>query len=653
VTSSVPQPATGPTPPAREWRPSLWLRSLTSLAPAAWPVGRSVRAAVSVAGPLLVAALLGEPLIGMWISMGTLLMAAGERSVAYGARMRQILVTAPIAAAAYLLGMLSHAPPPVTVGVMAALAFGSGILSGWSAMLSVGTMQGMLIAAIAIGVPGAAPYWPAALLFLGGAILYALLLALEAAIDRRRPQRDALVSMLRSLAALSRISALGSDLAAERARTTSAIDAYERIAITRRGTAQGPTREYARAAQVTRAADQLLARLLAHDVDASLATSAAGRLDELADAVAHRRRPAAWSAPPGTLVRLRLLESAIWEPQTSIDDAPVPDRARLAVPGADLLASAGRLALCTALAYAAYFVLPVPHGYWIPLTVALVMKPDLGSVFSRAVLRSIGTVGGAVIALVAGLLMADALLGAVAIGVLAACLPWAMARSYALQAVFLTPLIMVLISTVVPAESIWTLTLARLATTAIGGVIVVVAGYAIWPSARHPRIEPVFDRSLDALVRYAQAVASGQGADAIAGARRAAFRSLSDAKVTLQRTLSEPPPAGAEAWAWIPVVTAAERVADRITDASGSRSPLDTPLDAAALAAMAADLESFASRDAGGDSATRDPSAPRHGGDSPDPAVRELADEIATVEGMLTRRHPIRADPAAGTSTSR
>lgn len=56
----------------------------------------------------------------------------------------------------------------------------------------------------------------------------------------------------------------------------------------------------------------------------------------------------------------------------------------------------GRLSLCTALAYSALYLRPIPQGYWIPPTVALVMKPDLGSVFARAMLRSIGTVGAVV-----------------------------------------------------------------------------------------------------------------------------------------------------------------------------------------------------------------------------------------------------------------
>lgn len=40
----------------------------------------------------------------------------------------------------------------------------------------------------------------------------------------------------------------------------------------------------------------------------------------------------------------------------------------------------------------------VPRSYWVALTITFVMKPDYGSVFSRALLRALGTVAGLVVA---------------------------------------------------------------------------------------------------------------------------------------------------------------------------------------------------------------------------------------------------------------
>ncbi|MGV9670187.1 FUSC family protein [Gordonia sp. NPDC003504] len=288
------------------------------------------------------------------------------------------------------------------------------------------------------------------------------------------------------------------------------------------------------------------------------------------------------------LIRLCMLESAMWAdlPQIREDRGP-GGRSRPALPGPALLTSATQLALSTGVAYAALFYLPVPRGYWIALTVALVMKPDLGSVFSRAVLRSVGTVAGAAIAVLVGLVIDGPAATAVVIGIVAAFLPWGMARSYLWQAIFMVPLIMWLINLVAPAESLRTLSEARLSTTIIGGLI--IFGYLIWPSMRRPQIAREFNRALTALAYYAKVVADGAAPAQVTASRRDTYRKLADTRVHLQRNLSEPPPAGADAWSWIPVVAGAERVADRITAASASR----TPTSGDDIAAVAATLETL------------------------------------------------------------
>ena len=101
--------------------------------------------------------------------------------------------------------------------------------------------------------------------------------------------------------------------------------------------------------------------------------------------------------------------------------------------------------------------------------------------------------------------------------------------------------------------------------------------------------------------------------------------------MNLQRILSEPPPAGAEAWAWIPVVSAAERITDRITGASAARTP--APTDDLIAVADALDRMSVGS----GSTAGRTPTPPAHAGDSTDADVRQLADEIAHLRTLLAR----------------
>src|SRR6204780_3326907 len=105
---------------------------------------------------------------------------------------------------------------------------------------------------------------------------------------------------------------------------------------------------------------------------------------------------------------------------------------------------------CMGVAGAVSEVLPVQRSYWVPLTVAIVLKPDYGSVFARAVQRGIGTIVGAVLGAV--------ILVAVPYGpwllfpmaVLAAGLPYGRLRNFGLMATFQAPMVVLLIDLLAP-----------------------------------------------------------------------------------------------------------------------------------------------------------------------------------------------------------
>ena len=79
-----------------------------------------------------------------------------------------------------------------------------------------------------------------------------------------------------------------------------------------------------------------------------------------------------------------------------------------------------RLAVCVAIGGAAGRVLGAPRAYWVPMTIAIVLKPDFSSTFSRGLLRLAGTIAGLLLAtalfhlLSPGLAMQVLLLGAFA-----------------------------------------------------------------------------------------------------------------------------------------------------------------------------------------------------------------------------------------------
>src|ERR1700744_5254934 len=121
--------------------------------------------------------------------------------------------------------------------------------------------------------------------------------------------------------------------------------------------------------------------------------------------------------------------------------------------------------LCTGVPAVLGEVLPLQRSYWLVLTVGIILKPDFGSVFARALQRAIGTVVGAVVgaAILAVVPYGPWLL--VPFGVLAALLPFARARNFGLVATFLTPLVVLLIDLL--DQGGWHLAEARLVDTVI------------------------------------------------------------------------------------------------------------------------------------------------------------------------------------------
>src|SRR5215468_3129872 len=104
-----------------------------------------------------------------------------------------------------------------------------------------------------------------------------------------------------------------------------------------------------------------------------------------------------------------------------------------------------RLMLCIGVAAVCSETLPLQRSYWVPLAVAVVLKPDFGSVFARALQYSAGTVIGAAAGalILAGYPPNPVLLAPVV--VFAALLAYGMSRNYGLFGVFFTPLVILLI----------------------------------------------------------------------------------------------------------------------------------------------------------------------------------------------------------------
>jgi hypothetical protein len=124
----------------------------------------------------------------------------------------------------------------------------------------------------------------------------------------------------------------------------------------------------------------------------------------------------------------------------------------------------------------------------------IVLKPDVGGTLRSALLRSAGTVIGAVIAgLIAALVEDQLVLTLVALGFTIAAVS-VLQRNYGLFMVLITPLAILLVNAAEPGH--WDVADLRVLDTVVGCALALVAGYRLWPSwerltSRGPSRRPI------------------------------------------------------------------------------------------------------------------------------------------------------------------
>jgi uncharacterized membrane protein YccC len=640
-----------------DYRPADWLVRLTRLSPkASWPWRHACRLAIAITLPMLVGLWMGRIEASMLICLGALLNSVKVQSTPYRSRFGAFLIIVPMAVTGFLLGELVAGHGLATLVFLVLMALVSGVVSGYGAVFSNGAMQMLVLAVIAGSghIPG--PIWLPPLLYAAGAALAALLLAIAALFDRHLPERRALAALLHALSHLARIAAdpqeedrqdLTTPIERQRRRVTDAMQgAYSDLLATRLST-EGRTSDSERRAALLATIDGIFSAVMAGAFAPDRLRALGTQLDTIATAVSKGRQrpdfsvarddeitellteiwPAAASRTPGE----GLIGAGRAVPGTK---PAIASRLSHLVPGREVMFAACKLALCMAIAFVAQSLFGGLRSYWIPLCVVIVMKPDFGSVFARAVQRSLGTILGVAVGIVVLALVPKGGWLILCVGVLGFLLPGAGQRGYAIQCALLTPLILILIEFTDPGMTV-DFGPERLVDTLIGSAIVLVFGYLIWPRNPAPQIHAAFSKAMTATIALLNAATKpGPGGAGLSKATIAAYQSLSNVRTTLQRALAEPPPANREAAAWYPVVVEMERLCDRLTALGhlGKAGRVEiAPADAAKRASMLAQL-------AGGSVA--EPKGPSDmpqtvsAGDGP---FRDVDLELARLRQMLAR----------------
>jgi uncharacterized membrane protein YccC len=202
-----------------------------------------------------------------------------------------------------------------------------------------------------------------------------------------------------------------------------------------------------------------------------------------------------------------------------------------------------RLGLLTALAVTLYLALDLTHGYWITLTVVVILKPDFGGTFKRTYYRVIGTVvGGIVGAVLAATIHFDPLIYLLmaVLGVLAfAQLP----SNYGLFVVLLTPFVILLIDLSQPGN--WEVALIRILNTVVGGLLALAASYVFLPGWQRRFLPEQLGRTIGAnRVYFGEVMAVYLGRELnpvrLLKARENANIETANAETAFQLLLSEP-----------------------------------------------------------------------------------------------------------------
>jgi len=186
---------------------------------------------------------------------------------------------------------------------------------------------------------------------------------------------------------------------------------------------------------------------------------------------------------------------------------------------------------------------PWRRTYWLPMTIALVLKPEFTATFTRGLLRIAGTILGLLLATgLFHLFNPGVVLQVILIFVFVFLLRWLGPANYGIFGIAVSALIVLLLAIggVPPKDVIW----ARGVNTVIGGALALLA-YWLWPTWERTRVSERIAEMLDAYRNYTHALSRWNPADKswmqeLERARRAARNARANLEASIDRLGSEP-----------------------------------------------------------------------------------------------------------------
>ncbi len=528
------------------------------------PLIVATRNTAGVVLPLLLGLALGKLGIGIWVALGALVVMFSDQPGPYRQRLSHIAMAALGAALAGWAGFVFGAQREIMIVLALLLGFGAGLLVQFGAAASRIGMTSMILLVIAGASPMPLPQATLdGLLLLAGGLLQALLAVAAWPLGRCRPQRMLLAQIYRELAQLTR----------QRPGDDDAPPLSERLLDAQtmllgghdvRGRAGEALLVLLDAAEQLRLHvlapdDAVHAPALSHDtatvLDAIAAALQAGMPSSTAaDALQRLQQQSATAgmAQAAVLAPLaRAVRNANWagsagELRAAADERSLPPALRGDSPWVQLRANldmksaafrhALRMGVALALGVAVERYLGLAHGYWLPMTLAIVLRADFAATLSFGVQRALGTVLGLLLTTLLLNLGSSTLAAILLLGVLAFLFRWLGNSNYLLAVAALTGAVVILLA--LAGESAAQSMHDRLIATllACGAAL---GGYLLWPTWERTRIQPALAAMLRAYADYLEALA---GADArqLAHMRAASRLARINALASLERLRGEP-----------------------------------------------------------------------------------------------------------------
>jgi uncharacterized membrane protein YccC len=200
-----------------------------------------------------------------------------------------------------------------------------------------------------------------------------------------------------------------------------------------------------------------------------------------------------------------------------------------------------RVGIAVSLGVFIFSFFKINHGYWIPLTIIIVIQPYYGATLKRGIERVIGTAAGITAGGIINLLTLPHFVFVVMLIVVSFCVVYFIRHNYKVGVFFLTLMMVVLLH--LSSQASWQLIGWRLVSTFIGAALAVGAGYAFWPVWEKQRFPSLMSNAMQQNKKYFGEVLkqlSSESNDQWIKQRNKAEAANSDVFACVQRMSEEP-----------------------------------------------------------------------------------------------------------------